>query len=79
MITQPIANSLTQRALAAYFRAGSVNQPGETVAVEHAGKWYIVLANVNGVLAVYRIREVNGEPVLKGLKRWPEEVTKAFV
>jgi hypothetical protein len=28
-----------------------------------------VLANDKGVLAVYRIREVNGEQVLKGLKR----------
>lgn len=82
MITPSIANSLTQRALAAYFRGASgasINQPGQTVAVEHDGKWYIVLSNVNGALAVYRIREVNGEPVLKGLKRWPKEVTEAFV
>lgn len=82
MITPSIANSLTQRALAAYFRgqvAGSTPmQPGQTEAVEHDGKWYIVLANVHGVLAVYRIREVNGEPVLKGLKRWPKEVAGAF-
>jgi hypothetical protein len=38
-----------------------------------------VLANDKGVLAVYRIREVNGEPVLRCLKRWPKEVTEAFV
>jgi hypothetical protein len=38
-----------------------------------------VLANDKGVLAVYRIREVNGEPVLRCLKRWTKEVTEAFV
>ncbi len=55
--------------MAAYFRGGSINQPGQTEAVDHDGVWYIVLANEKGVLAVYRIREVNGEQVLKGLKR----------
>jgi hypothetical protein len=35
--------------------------------------------NVKGVLAVIRIREVKGEPVLRCLKRWPKEVTEAFV
>jgi hypothetical protein len=38
-----------------------------------------VLANDKGVLAVYRIREVIGVPVLRCLKRWPKEVTEAFV
>jgi len=65
--------------LAAYFRGGSINQPGQTEAVEHDGVEYIVLENDEGVLAVYRIREVNGEPVLRCLKRWPKEVTEAFV
>lgn len=78
-ITQAVANSLTDRAMAAYYRAGSkslgsIMQPGEVVAVEHKGLWYIRLSNVNGTLAVYRIRMVNGAPVLKGMKRWPSEI-----
>ena len=68
--------SIEQRALAAYFRSasnsgGSILQPGEVAEVEQDGLRYVRLANTNGVLAVYRIRTVNGELVLKGLKRWP--------
>jgi hypothetical protein len=77
MITQAVANSLTDRALSAYYRSGSkkggqVSQPGDVEAMEFDGLWYIRMTNVNGILAVYRIREVNGEPTLKGLKRWPK-------
>jgi hypothetical protein len=50
---------------------GQTNQPGSVETVEHEGLQYIRLTNVNGILAVYRVRIVNGEPVLKGLKRWP--------
>lgn len=75
---------LESRALAAYNRAGtkfinehgagSINQPGAIETVEHDGLTYIRLTNVNGILAVYRVRTVNGEPVLKGLKRWPKAI-----
>lgn len=74
--------SYESRAMAAYFRAsakcgGAVNQPGESVLTEDlTGKKYVVLANVNGVLAVYRIRN---DGMLKVLKRWPAEVTAAFL
>lgn len=74
---------LEQRALAAYYRSasrqlsnlwgsGSIMEPGAVETVEVDGLSYIRLSNVRGILAVYRIRTVNGEPVLKGLKRWPE-------
>lgn len=81
-ITQAVANSLTDRALAAYYRTrrepgASVMQPGEVVAIDHEGLWYIRLSNTNGILAVYRIRMVNGDPVLKGLKRWPKALDEA--
>ena len=65
------------RAFAAYFRqphdfmgaAWSPPQPSSGSGVEeHKGKQYVVLHNVNGVLAVYRIRN-NG--YLKQLKKWP--------
>jgi hypothetical protein len=69
---------LERRALAAYYREanghgmGSVNQPGAVETVEHNGLTYIRLTNVNGILAVYRIRTVNGQQVLKGMRRWPK-------
>ena len=66
---------LIRRATAAYYRTpvvdGPLDQPGEVRVQEHAGKRYVVLANVNGILAVYRVRTVNGQDVLKGLKRYP--------
>ena len=40
--------------MAAYFRGGSINQPGQTEAVDHDGVSYIVMANDKGVLAVYK-------------------------
>jgi hypothetical protein len=63
---------LTRRALAAYFRGGGTDQPaGGGNVIEHDGKLYVVLSNVNGTLAVYRVRT---DGMLKGLKRWPKEV-----
>jgi hypothetical protein len=63
------------RAMAAYYRAKRspqevYQQPSrsDSGAVEYAGKRYVVLANVNGILAVYRIK-VDG--FLKRLRRWP--------
>lgn len=69
--------ALTSRALAAYFRSEGAlaNQPdSESGVVEYAGKSYVVLLNVNGTLAVYRVLN-NG--ALKRLKRWPVEVANA--
>jgi len=69
--------SLEQRALAAYFKYadagdGKVMQPSAPEVVEHNGLKYVRLSNVNGTLAMYRVRVVNGKEVLKGLKRWPK-------
>lgn len=67
---------LLQRAMAAYFRhypGASMNQPDSTASgeTEHDGKQYVVLRNVDGVLAVYRVRQ---DGMLKRLKRWPAEI-----
>ena len=72
-------NGLKARAMAAYFRSAGEGalQPTAPEIREHEGLKYVVLENVNGILAVYRIRTVNGAPVLKGLKRWPKEVAAA--
>jgi len=60
------------RAMAAYFRAGNTIQPANSSGVQECnGKKYVVLRNVNGILAVYRIT-TSGQ--LKKLKRWPMEL-----
>jgi hypothetical protein len=64
-------DDLTSRAFAAYFRSesGIVDQPAnDSGPAEWAGKQYVVLRNVNGVLAVYRVRNSGA---LKRLRRWP--------
>lgn len=71
---------LTTRAYAAYYRRcannGSIpDQPANSSGVvEHDDKLYVVLENVRGTLAVYRIR-TSGQ--LKELRRWPKEVASS--
>jgi hypothetical protein len=58
--------------VAARHTAATPAQPSNSSCVEQiAGKQYVVLRNVNGVLAVYRVRN---DGVLKRLKRWPAGV-----
>jgi hypothetical protein len=71
-------DELTSRAMTAWFRAGRAagladpDQPAnDSGPVVHEGKRYVVLRNVRGVLAVYRVRN---DGVLKRLKRWPPEL-----
>ena len=68
-------DDLTTRAFAAYFReaktrgAYSPDQPANDSGIEqHDGRDYVVLRNVNGTLAVYRVRN---DGLLKRLRRWP--------
>jgi hypothetical protein len=73
--TPPTGNPVG--AFAAYFRSGHPASPhpsNSSGVVEHDGKQYVVLHNVNGVLAVYRILTSGA---LKRLKRWPTEIAKA--
>ena len=71
---------LIRRAMAAYYRTAhrggyDDNQiiiPANTSYLcDVGGKQYVVLENVNGILAVYRVRTSG---VLKELKRWPAEL-----
>jgi len=66
-------DEMKRRATAAWFRGGNQDQPSwDDSGVEtNNGMHYVVLRNVKGVLAVYRIRN---DEILKRLKRWPEEV-----
>jgi len=60
---------LSRRALAAYFRSGGFDQPtGGGVVQEYDGKLYVVLSNVRGTLAVYRVRN---DGMLKRLRQPP--------
>lgn len=68
-----------RRALAAYFRTAGddgsiVDQPdGSPDIAEWDGKKYVVLYNVRGTLAVYRVRTSGA---LKRLRRWPAQVAR---
>jgi hypothetical protein len=79
--TIPDETELTARAITAYYNArrklgGAIDAPANTSGLrEIDGLAYIVLENVNGVLAVFRLRN---DGVLKALKRWPEGVTMSF-
>ena len=66
--------TLTRRALAAYFRSDDfAMQPADGMSglVVHNDKAYIVLRNSYDTLAVYRVRN---DGILKRLRRWPATV-----
>jgi hypothetical protein len=67
-------DDIVRRAYAAYFRSGGANHPNASNSgvFEYEGKDYVVLENVNGVLAVYRIRPSDGR--LRLMKRPPKAV-----
>lgn len=65
-------NDLIRRAIAAWYRSGNTEQPGDTSAVETIeGLEYVVLRNVKGPLAVYRL---TNQGRLRSLRRWPAEI-----
>jgi len=67
---------MRRRAFAAWFRTGGTDQPdGHSGCVERDGKHYVVLFNVNGILAVYRIRNDGN---LKRLRRWPSGIDESL-
>ncbi|MBV7428080.1 MULTISPECIES: hypothetical protein [unclassified Acidovorax] len=66
----PLAD-LTQRAIKAHTGKLGAQQPAATLSgpATAGGLDYIVLRNVSGVLAVYRVLPIS--KTLKRLKRWP--------
>src|SRR5580658_742998 len=53
-----------------------LDQPSNTSDVQEiTGKRYVILQNVKGVLAVYRVRN---DGMLKRLKRWPEGLLRSL-
>lgn len=71
---------LIRRAIAAAAReaarlGGEMIQPSKGSGVQEVnGRKYVVLRNVAGILAVYRVRT---DGILKGMKRWPKELEQA--
>jgi hypothetical protein len=69
-------DELTSRAMAAYFRSegAAADQPADVHGLmEWDGKSYVVLRNVRGILAVYRVRTSGA---LKRLRRWPAGIER---
>lgn len=64
----------TTRAITAFSRTQAHQQPatGLSGPAKAGGHNFIVLRNLGGVLAVYRVLPHSG--ALKRLKRWPKEV-----
>ncbi len=78
-----MTTDLTSRAMAAYFRSASQTgelpaHPSTTEEIEIDSLRYVVLSNTDAILAVYRVRIVNDQPMLKGMKRWPKEINSRF-
>lgn len=68
-------DNLTQRAIKLHTgRVPGAQQPSADLSgpATAGGQDYIVLRNLGGVLAVYRVLPIS--KVLKRLKRWPKEV-----
>lgn len=65
--------NLVERAYAAWNRKDELDQPSQSVSgvTQSGGKWYVRLANTNGILAVYRVLN-SGK--LRRLRRWPESL-----
>lgn len=65
-------DELIRRAIAAHYRSGGRDQPGSESEVTDIGdRRYVVLRNINGVMAVYRLTT---QGKLRIMRRWPAEI-----
>ena len=67
-------NDLTTRAIASHMHTPGAQQPAANLSgpATAGGFDYIVLRNISGVLAVYRV--LTHSRTLKRLRRWPKAV-----
>jgi hypothetical protein len=77
-LPQITEDQLIGRAIRAYWTVEknaslAPDQPGwkSSKVEEIGGKTYVLLGNINGTLAVYRVRN---DGILKRLVRWPKEI-----
>jgi hypothetical protein len=68
-------DELHRRALAAYFKMGGQDQPNAAMSgvATVKGLKYVVLQNIRGTLAVYRVKN---DGALRRMKRWPSKLEK---
>jgi len=68
-------DDLLRRACAAWFRSGGNVQPDlhRCSVTELEGLRYVVLKNVDGLLAVYRVKN---DGMLRAMARWPKAFGK---
>jgi len=65
-------DEMLKRAITAYRKTGANQQPANTSGVcQHGRKYYVVLKNVRGPLAVYQIKD---DGSLKRLESWPKDI-----
>ncbi len=73
--TNVLERDPVDRAFAAYFRANGhrADIPGDESGLRTDGNGleYVVVQNIRGILAVYRVQPTGR---LKSLKRWPSEI-----
>jgi hypothetical protein len=64
--------ALTRRAFAAWYRTGGRDIPASGSGVRTVKrKHYVVLENVRGILAVYRVKN---DGMLRRMRRWPSQL-----
>lgn len=69
-------SDLDKRALAAYYRAGGLDEPSHPI-LEYelpGGKRYVVLGNMHGILAVYRYR-LDTDRIYR-IYHWPDVIDR---
>lgn len=63
---------LVRRGMVAWFKEGGTDPPNSASSVEMLqGLAYVVLRGNDAVLAVYRVRQMDGYLMLRRLSRWP--------
>lgn len=70
---------LGSRAMSAYWRGvkdgETLDQPTEPELYQSSGNYYVVLRNIHGILAMYRLKN---DGVLRRLKRYPRCIVEAI-
>jgi len=75
-MSQTFKNDPITRAIAAYYRTPNVSQHGGAELVTYEGKDYVVMANIRGLLACYRVQN-NGQ--LRRMVRPPKGALAGLV
>ena len=75
-----MSDRIINRAFAAYYRGNPTELDSSQIkpsVISQNGRSYVRLMKDGTPLVIYRIRTVNGDSVLKKMKRYPAEVVHA--